>query len=64
MSLYETYNSNSTGGFVFYLATLLSGIYECPNNIKLRGKERGRISIAHILCLYGPRDLSFEFFWK
>ena len=59
--IWNVYNSNSIDGFVFYLATLLSGICECPSNIKQRGKERklrGRISVTHILCLCGPRDHS------
>ena len=55
------YNSNSIDGFVFYLATLLSGICEYPNDIKLRGKERKlreRISVTHILCLYMVQDIT------
>ena len=61
MSLYETYII--LDDFVFYLATLLSGICEYPNDIKLRGKERelrGRISVTHpyFMSVYGPRDHS------
>lgn len=48
------YNSSLIGGFVFYLITLLSGICECPNDVKqkVRGgklsEEKSRLPMFYV----------------